>query len=337
MRKIVLNILVLLFFVIKATASGDSCSVAPFAVVELFTSQGCSSCPPFENYLGSLFNAEEIKGRNVLYMAEHVTYWDYIGWKDPFGQDQFKPRQAKYEKALNVSMLYTPQLIINGYDEVITMSDTPSRIDAALAKLPKAGICINLESMADAAQLAFSYKLSGDYMGLAIYVVMIESGLITKVTKGENAGKTLNEDAVVRVFNKVPVSSEAGIFTITPPASMNRMNASVMAFLQDTVTMKIYGGTVGVDLSIPMNASVASNKTNDFIHPNPTNGLLYYSSVSPVKRVEISDISGKLLKVIVPNGQLSEGTIDFSSFTPGIYILSIIDSEGRKVYKLLMD
>lgn len=157
-------------------------------VVELYTSQGCSSCPPAERWLSTL------NGRaGVVALAFHVDYWDYIGWKDRYAQAQFTQRQNATQRSSGARFAYTPQVILDSRDAP-AWSTLP-----ATALQPHAPATVALALATDADGLALTVTPgAGAPAALSGYVAVVDDGLQTQVGAGENRGATLRQDAVVR-------------------------------------------------------------------------------------------------------------------------------------------
>ena len=126
----------------RSSATDDS-APAP-VLVELFTSEGCSSCPPADRLLGILETSQPVRGAGIIVLSEHVDYWDRLGWKDRFSSPQFSLRQRAYSRSLS-SGAYTPQMVVDGREEFIG-SDAPAARDiiAHLAQNPKADVNVGL-------------------------------------------------------------------------------------------------------------------------------------------------------------------------------------------------
>ncbi|MDQ2095208.1 DUF1223 domain-containing protein [Rhodalgimonas zhirmunskyi] len=178
--------------VLASVAQADSAGKAanPVVVVELFTSQGCSSCPPADAFLHELD-----KRAGVLPLSLHVDYWDYIGWKDVFGQKQFTKRQHSYAVAAEQRSVYTPQIVVQGREQVV--GNHPKDVNALIARH-------------QAAVQATVLQLSREGAGLRIRAETKQPGPMivelaryspdekVKIRRGENAGKTLSYTNVVR-------------------------------------------------------------------------------------------------------------------------------------------
>lgn len=211
-----------------------------FAVVELFTSQGCSSCPPADRVLAEL--AEQAQP-GVLFLSYHVTYWDYLGWRDPFGSASFDERQRRYARVLS-ERVYTPQMIVNGHEVFVgsNRGKAKAAIAAALAERDPApaGLALAVQPPA-AGRLKVSWSLARPQKGRTIHIALLESGLASKVTRGENQGKTLAHADVVRAFASDVGDDERGEVTLTVPPDLDPGKAQLVAILQDQASLKITG------------------------------------------------------------------------------------------------
>jgi len=159
-------------------------------VIELFTSQGCWSCPPADALLG------ELAGRaDVIALAYHVDYWDYIGWQDPYGSAAFTERQETYAAWLGEKMIYTPQMVVGG--RIDALGSNRKQVEGAIVQAREAGLTVALSPVFDTAQRV---TVSGPApaAGATVLAVHFLSQAETVVTRGENAGKTLTEYNIVR-------------------------------------------------------------------------------------------------------------------------------------------
>lgn len=165
-------------------------------LVELFTSQGCSSCPPAEAYLGELAQRDDL-----VVLSMHVNYWDYIGWKDPFASDDTTNRQRAYGLRIGQGRVYTPQMVMNGVfdavgsrrglvNQAISKARTGSQIAVALTMESAGGLLISLPATA----------YDGD---AAIWLARYDDEHITEVQRGENSGRTLRNVNVVRELRQI--------------------------------------------------------------------------------------------------------------------------------------
>jgi len=176
-------------------------------IVELFTSEGCSSCPPADVVLTQLQKTQPVAGAEVIAMSEHVDYWNYIGWSDPFSSAAFSARQETYAQAFGHERIYTPQMIVDGQAEFVGNSMNKAREAIARAVgLPKADVKITLtqtkaEKDNQAIRLGVNVKnvppiTKGDVA--EVILAFTEDNLSSNVSRGENSGRKLAHTAVVR-------------------------------------------------------------------------------------------------------------------------------------------
>ena len=171
---------------------------APFAVAELFTSQGCSSCPPADRVLAELRDRAARTGEPIHVFSFHVDYWNYLGWADPFSSPHFSARQTDYTDRLEVRT-YTPQLVINGQTELIgsRSEQVTAAIDAALARPAKDyGLEVSAVRLGDTVRV--TYSLSEPAPHLRAVALLVDERAESEVTRGENRGRKLVHVNVVR-------------------------------------------------------------------------------------------------------------------------------------------
>ena len=184
-------------------AHGQSCSATSgahsTAVVELYTSEGCSSCPPADRWLSTLKTSA-----NVIALAFHVDYWDSLGWADRFASPAFTQRQARQQAVNGSRFSYTPQVVINGIDR----KDWP-RLGNTLPTRSPADVRISLARNGE--HISATVESFTD-TSLAAYWAITENGHVTPVKAGENTGVTLKHDHVVRELQSVPAwAAAAGV------------------------------------------------------------------------------------------------------------------------------
>lgn len=160
-------------------------------VVELFTSQGCSSCPAADAFLGELAQRPD-----VLALSEHVDYWDYLGWKDPFASRQNTLRQRDYARRLGLAYVYTPQMVVQGAWQAAG-NDRPGVLRLLAAAAPE--LAVELHQTAEAQVVA---RLPAAQLPVAadVWLVRFEPLHVTRVTRGENHGRQLHNHNVVQDF-----------------------------------------------------------------------------------------------------------------------------------------
>ncbi|MCH5598910.1 DUF1223 domain-containing protein [Niabella ginsengisoli] len=223
---------------IKQEAMTDTLS--PIAVLELFTSQGCSSCPPADRLLKQVIEQAEVKELNVYALSFHVDYWNRLGWKDPFSKKEYSERQADYVRFMRLRSAYTPQLIVNGKREFV--GSDGGALSKALSEALAEKATVNFTAFSvkkkDDKILA-EYKLEGDFKNTVIHLALISSTEVTTVKRGENGGRTLENENVVKAF-ATKASQEAGYISLTDiPADFK--GYSIIAYVQNKDDKKIIG------------------------------------------------------------------------------------------------
>jgi len=241
--------LALLLIVMLAVAGLDrvqtQSTIEPVPVlVELFTSQGCNSCPAADGLLELFLQEQPIKGVYVVPLSEHVTYWDHQGWKDPFGSPQFTSRQQRYGLRFNLDSIYTPQLVIDGSREFVG-SDQRS-IERALRDLVKAAKpALRVELGGSDSTLSLSASGPGliAETDAELWFAITEDNLVVDVKRGENANRTLRHSGVVRILQSAGVidSNVPGIkgTTLKLDPQWRREHVRVVAFVQSRRNQKI--------------------------------------------------------------------------------------------------
>jgi hypothetical protein len=219
-------------------------------LVELFTSEGCSSCPPAERVLSRVANEQSVPGAEVIVLSFHVDYWDRLGWIDAFGSPAFTDRQRTYAQLSN--RVYTPQAIVDGQADCVGSDENCVRSAiAAAARSPKP--ILQIVRAASAPEVfALDVRVptgaidAGDRVALAV----IERGLRVDVKAGENKGERLDHTDVVRWFQVLPVGPVPGSFhaDLRPASTWRRENLRAVAMVQSSTTRAVRA--VGV-LTLP--------------------------------------------------------------------------------------
>jgi hypothetical protein len=208
-----------------------------FALIELFTSEGCSSCPAADELVASL---PKRYPTGVYVLSFHVDYWDRLGWKDPFSNADYTRRQKEYNAALSpMPSIFTPQVIINGKMELVGSDESRIRaaIDGELAHTTNVSIEANAHS-ADGKTITVDYTLTGKSQG-AIQAALIQLDASTAVKNGENAGRQLHHTNIVRDLKTSNKSK--GALTLTFPSGLTAANCKVIVFLRDRGDLHVGG------------------------------------------------------------------------------------------------
>lgn len=214
-------------------------------VVELFTSEGCSSCPPADAVLEKLDSTQPVAGAMVIALSEHVDYWNYIGWTDPWSSAAYSRRQEGYAPRFRLGSIYTPQTIVDGAAEMV--GDDSARIRNAIAKASEEEsdpVLISAVSK-DANGVPFvDVEIASRSKTAGIFVAIAENSTVSHVLRGENSGRVLRHVAVVRSLTEVGRIGPDGKFHKQIP--LNRDSTQwdgkrFIAFVQDADFGRIHG------------------------------------------------------------------------------------------------
>ena len=248
MRTPVLVVAVALTFLVSGTQGAVVATRVP-VLVELFTSEGCSSCPPADALLQSLAETQPVAGAEIVALGQHVDYWDRLGWKDRFSSSALTSRQREYGRALHVDSIYTPQIVVDGQAELVGSDTNGAR--RAIAKAvsePHASLSIAIEAaggdrLAVSASAADLPKLSrADRADFVLAVT--ESALRSDVRAGENKGRVLTHAAVVRELKTMgeaaglPLSARTEV-GIAP--GWQRDHVTIVVFVQERASRRVLG------------------------------------------------------------------------------------------------
>jgi hypothetical protein len=216
-------------------------------IVELFTSEGCSSCPPADAVLSRLEREQPISSADVIVLSEHVDYWNDGGWQDRFSSPLFTSRQQDYGQALRLREVFTPQMLVNGQTSVIgsDWSAATQAIRAASQQDGRAEVRVSSRGR-DAVAIEVNH-LPADTRSADMLLAITESGLESSVFGGENNGRRLRHTGVVRsltslgkIDSKRAYSAEA---RLNVKQEWNRNNLKVVLFVQDRNTRRILGAS----------------------------------------------------------------------------------------------
>ena len=206
------------------------------ALVELYTSEGCSSCPPADKQLSRLRQSLDATAV-VVPLSLHVGYWDYIGWKDPFAQQAFTQRQRWLAQANGQGTVYTPHFFVSGTELQTWRGSLRDEVRKLNAKPAEAQIRVEAsQSASDSITLSADVTTRSGNDRAELFLAVTESGLKSNVARGENSGATLTHDHVVRAWIG-PIPLVGGKATlrrdVALPPSWNRAQLEVIAFVED--------------------------------------------------------------------------------------------------------
>jgi hypothetical protein len=255
MRIALLLITSLFLFELQGISSATAADRAP-VVVELFTSEGCSSCPPAEALLGELAHTQPVEHAQIVPIAWHVDYFDHMGWKDPFSAPEYSQRQQQYAAALHTDQVYTPQMVVNGAVEFVGSDRNKAKaaindaVRGDAASHPQPAISVQVIPSAQDphaidihwSTAALPHNLAAP--GAEIALILTEDGLSTNVGHGENAGRTLQHDGVVRHWQLLAQPAAQGTAALVLADTWHRDHLHAIILLQDPTTRHILAAGV---------------------------------------------------------------------------------------------
>jgi hypothetical protein len=214
-----------------------------FVVMELFTSQGCSSCPPADAILAEYANSNN---RQIIPLSFHVDYWNRLGWMDPYSNKLYSERQQWYSQHLPKGSIYTPQLIVNGQTEVVgnNRPSVKALVEKQLTIKPMTFIETN-NYFVDHNNLKCNYAIKGSWENSIINFALVEKKAVTHIQAGENEGKILTNQNIVKQFISKSASVN-GSQVIILPENMPHSAFSVVVYLQNIKTGEIKAATQSI-------------------------------------------------------------------------------------------
>jgi hypothetical protein len=243
----------------SSPVSTDSSKAQP-VVVELFTSEGCSTCPPADALLLKLAATQPVEGANIIVLEEHVDYWNHQGWTDPYSSSDWTLRQQDYVARFKEKEPYTPQMIIDGQAQMVGgQEELAQQAIRQAASQPKTEITLTAENSGKDGAEQFQYKVrvvklvgNTERDTAEVWLAVSESGLGSSVDGGENAGKLLHHAPVLRSLHKIGVASPKGETAFETSARVKftrdwkRQNLQVAVFVQEKKSMRILGAASAV-------------------------------------------------------------------------------------------
>lgn len=208
-------------------------------LVELFTSEGCSSCPPADALLSHLGKTQPVHSADIIALEEHVDYWDQLGWKDPFSSEAATARQGDYGAAFGGSQVYTPQMIVDGRTEFVGSSDADAlRAIRAASQTPKPAVRLSWEKDDVLTIHIDPLNNTAGRDGQQVYLAVAENMLHSDVKRGENAGRGLEHNGVVRQLLPVGKTDAApagfsSSVAVHSALEWNRANLRAVVFVQE--------------------------------------------------------------------------------------------------------
>jgi hypothetical protein len=204
----------------------------------LFTSEGCSSCPPADELLAKF--QKEAEGKSIYILAYHVDYWDRVGWKDMFSNADYSKRQVRYGKWLHTSSVYTPQVVVNGKAEFVGSNEPAIRSAISSQLALKPGSALKLQVRQENEKWVVQYRAMNTKKNDILLIILLQKKAETKVERGENAGRILEHVQIVRQLNAEQLNiSGQGSFTAAFPKGLNLQNGDILGLIQDQDTGEI--------------------------------------------------------------------------------------------------
>jgi hypothetical protein len=239
-----------------SSGGGDATAAKTPVLVELFTSEGCNTCPPADKVLGYMEEKQPFPGTTVIALEEHVDYWNHDGWTDPFSSAKWTERQQNYENIFKKPQPYTPQMVIDGQAEVVG-SNGPGVVEAVKAAVqkPKTDVKIVAGTVDPKGVRHFTVttgKIAGASGGDSpeVWLAVTEDGLQSSVNAGENSGQTLHHAATMRSLQKIGVAdaskssdSFSGDAAVKFDPKWNAANSHVVVFIQEKKSREVLGAS----------------------------------------------------------------------------------------------
>jgi len=247
MRKIVFCLGVLLVRPVLAATDTPSCSAksggTQAALLELYTSEGCSSCPPADQWLAR-YQKNGLYPDRVVPLALHVDYWNDLGWKDPYSQNAFTQRQHQIARRRQARTVYTPQFLINGKEMLRWRSQGESELHRQSILTPRADLSLRMNRVGDQMEISAGAKAKDPSRRADLFVVVTENNLTNHVQAGENSGQTLHHDFVARYFagpiSLKPDGSAQFSQKLKLDPSWKTADLGLVAFVQDPESGEVW-------------------------------------------------------------------------------------------------
>jgi hypothetical protein len=220
-------------------------------LIELFTSEGCSSCPPADVLLGQLDRFQPVPNADLIVLSEHVDYWDDIGWKDPYSSRQFSLRQSDYAQRFRLDGPYTPQMVVDGDAQLVGSDERGAiRAIANAVKITKIPVILSAPHLQDPKSLVVHVELQSSVASAGgksgqVLLALADDSDQSNVRRGENLGRTLKHVAVVRALTQVGTIERNNVFS--KDVTVNTENANLQNL---RIVAIVQGGTAGRVLGV---------------------------------------------------------------------------------------
>jgi hypothetical protein len=231
----------------------DTQNTAVPVFIELFTSEGCSSCPPADKWLEKMDTSQPIPGAQAIVLSEHVDYWNHDGWKDPYSSSQFTERQSNYVRSLGLSGAYTPLLVVDGESE-LRLSDPKQSGDVLQKSVAAPMIPVTISQISEDASTPGQLRTHIDVDGRSVrhnadvYAAIALDHAESQVLRGENSGHRLSHVSVLSELRKIGKLEKGGTFSqdfqtkVKPGTDLK--NLRLIVFLQEPQEGKVLGAAL---------------------------------------------------------------------------------------------
>jgi hypothetical protein len=229
-----------------------------FAVIELFTSEGCSSCPPADDLVAKI--EKESADKPVYILAYHVDYWNRLGWKDQFSSAEYSKRQNDYANYLHLQSVYTPQIVVNGKTEFVGSEESTLRnaIKNSIQQTSASQLALNVLQTGQN-QVNIKYNTEGTDRNIVLLIALVQKNAQTKVERGENGGRTLSHVQIVRKLQIVSLNGNSGQANIALPNDFDKAKWEIIGLLQNESNGAVTGAARATFLT-DADASVKNSK-----------------------------------------------------------------------------
>ena len=233
----------------EGAPANDDSSRTP-VLIELFTSEGCSSCPPADSLLERLDRSQPARGAELIVLSEHVDYWDDIGWKDPYSSHEYSERQSAYASHFGLSSIYTPQMVVDGHIEFVGSDERrAAQAIANATKAAKTPVTISSVRLSDEKTISLHLEtgpLPSSIEGNSAEVLIATADDYDEspVIRGENAGRTLRHVAVLRNLVRVGTITRTDKFSRDVSIRLNNLdsrNIRLVAIVQEPMAGRVWG------------------------------------------------------------------------------------------------
>lgn len=221
---------------VQATPPPHGIAHQGFALLELFTSEGCSSCPAADKLLAQI---RKTAGDKPIYvLAYHVDYWDHLGWKDLFSNPEYSKRQRQYSTWLSTEQIYTPQVVINGTTECVGSNESELNEKINQALNTPAVNSLSLHAKPQGQKVIVDYEAAGQTADSRLLIALVQTHALRKIQRGENGGRTLEHTSIVRDLHSFKVEAH-GRQELSLPEGFNPQDWEILGMLQRSKTGEV--------------------------------------------------------------------------------------------------